>query len=179
MDDMTEEKINDASQAEEVDCKDTPDAVDVAKLLEKAQLSDEYYSRMQRLQADFDNFRRRSQREREELADIITETVVVKFLPILDNMERALGTAKQQAGAEAQLAAGVEMIHRQMEDVLAKLDVTPIPAVGEVFDPQKHEAIMQVADSDKADDIIVDELQKGYQLKGRVIRPSMVRVVKN
>jgi molecular chaperone GrpE len=170
--------MNDELRTAGAEDNDTPETVDIAQILEKARLSDEYYARMLRLQADFDNFRRRSQKEREELADIITESVVVKFLPILDNMERALGTAKQ-AGAEAQLAAGVEMIHRQMEDILGKLNVTPIPARGETFDPQRHEAIMQVADSEKADDTIVDELQKGYQLKGRIIRPSMVRVVKN
>lgn len=152
---------------------------DAVQMEEKARLADEYLARLQRLQADFDNFRRRSQKEREELADLVTETVICKFLPIIDNLERAINTAKNTAGEEQQFVVGIEMILRQLEDVLNKLNVTAINAVGELFDPQKHEAIMQVADNGKADDTIIEEFQKGYQLKQRVIRPSMVKVVKN
>lgn len=154
------------------------EVLDAAQVEEKTKLADEYLARLQRLQADFDNFRRRSQKEREELTDLVTETVICKFLPVMDNLERAIATAKNTSG-DAQLITGIEMIQRQLEDVLNKLHVTPVNAVGEVFDPQKHEAIMQVPDDSKADDTIVEEFQKGYQLKQRVIRPSMVKVVKN
>lgn len=151
---------------------------DVSSLEEKARQADEYFARLQRLQADFDNFRRRAQKEREELVDMVTETVICKFLPVIDNLERALATAKQQSG-DAQIVTGLEMINRQMEDVLGKLNVSAVACVGEKFDPQKHEAVMQVQDETQEDETILDELQKGYQLKQRVIRPSMVKVVKN
>lgn len=166
---VEQEKDNENVQAE---------VLDAGQMAEKAKLADEYLARLQRLQADFDNFRRRSQKEREDFTDIITETVICKFLPVVDNLERAIITAQNTAGGE-QFVTGVEMILRQLEDVLNKLDVTAIKAVGEIFDPQKHEAFMQVPDESKADGTIAEEFQKGYQLKQRVIRPSMVKVVKN
>ncbi|HBS59096.1 MAG TPA: nucleotide exchange factor GrpE [Firmicutes bacterium] len=166
---MAQEVENEAAEAENFDA---------GQLAEKAKLADEYLTRLQRLQADFDNFRRRSQKEREELSDTVCETVICKFLPVIDNLERAIITAKNTSG-DAQIIAGIEMILRQMEDVLGKLNVTAINAVGEPFDPQKHEAVMQVNDDSHADDTVIEEFQKGYQLKQRVIRPSMVKVVKN
>lgn len=173
-----EEKKEDLMAQEVQDDAAQEEGFAAGELAEKAKLADEYVARLQRLQADFDNFRRRSHKEREELADLITETVICKFLPVIDNLARAIVTAKN-AAADEQFIAGVEMILRQMEDVLNKQNVTVINAVGELFDPQKHEAVMQVADDSKADDTIIEEFQKGYQLKQRVIRPSMVKVVKN
>lgn len=174
---MEENKENLAGQ--ETECETVePEVFAAGQMEEKAKMADEYLARLQRLQADFDNFRRRSQKEREELADLVTETVICKFLPVIDNLERAIVTAKNTSG-DAQLITGIEMIQRQLEDVLNKLNVTPVCAVGETFDPQKHEAIMQVPDDSKTDDTIIEEFQKGYQLKQRVIRPSMVKVVKN
>lgn len=174
---MEENKENLEEKA--MDCEnEQAEVMDAGQLEEKAKLADEYLARLQRLQADFDNFRRRSQKEREELSDLVTETVICKFLPVIDNLERAIITAKNASGDE-QLIAGIEMILRQMVEVLNKLNVTAIDAVGEPFDPQKHEAVMQIPDESKADDTVAEELQKGYQLKQRVIRPSMVKVVKN
>jgi molecular chaperone GrpE len=174
---MEEKKENLVGQETENETEQT-ELCDAGQMEEKARQADEYLARLQRLQADFDNFRRRSQKEREELADLVTETVICKFLPIIDNLERAIATAKNTPG-DAQFVVGIEMILRQMEDVLNKLNVCAINAVGEVFDPQKHEAVMQVPDDSKDDDTITEEFQKGYQLKQRVIRPSMVKVVKN
>jgi molecular chaperone GrpE len=171
MDDMTEEKMENPETLSEQN--------EAVQLEEKAKLADEYFNRLQRLQADFDNFRRRSQKEREELADIIAESVICKFLPVIDNLERAVATAKTANPGDIQIVAGIEMIQRQLEEILAKLQVASVAAVGEKFDPQKHEAIMQVPDADKEDETIIEELQKGYQLKNRIIRPSMVKVVKN
>lgn len=166
---------------EQTECspEEVIDTLDSGTLEEKARQADEYFARLQRLQADFDNFRRRAQKEREELADIVTETIVCKFLPVVDNLTRAVATAKTAQGNDAQLLAGLDMISRQMEEVLTKLQVTSVSCVGEKFDPQKHEAIMQVQDETKEDETIIEELQKGYQLKQRVVRPSMVKVVKN
>lgn len=169
---------NQAETQDQEEVQDQAEVPDVGRMEEKAKLADEYLARLQRLQADFDNFRRRTQKEREDLADLVTETVICKFLPVIDNLERAIATAKSTVG-EDQFVTGVEMILRQLEDVLHKLDVAAIQAVGETFDPQKHEAVMRVCDESKADDTIIEEFQKGYQLKQRVIRPSMVKVVKN
>lgn len=174
---MEENKENLAKQERDHETVQA-EVLDAGQMEEQAKLAEEYLARLQRLQADFDNFRRRSQKEREDLADLITETVICKFLPVIDNLERAIITAKNTSG-DQQFVTGVEMILRQLEDVLNKLDVVTIKAVGETFDPQKHEAIMQVCDESKADDTVAEELQKGYQLKQRVIRPSMVKVVKN
>lgn len=174
---MEENKENVGEQAAEQETAQA-EVCDAGQLEEKAKQADEYLARLQRLQADFDNFRRRSQKEREELADLVTETVICKFLPVIDNLERAIATAKNASGDE-QLITGIEMILRQLVDVLNKLNITAIDAVGELFDPQKHEAVMQVSDDSQADDTIIEEFQKGYQLKQRVIRASMVKVVKN
>jgi molecular chaperone GrpE len=171
MDDMTEEKMENPETLSEQN--------DAVQLEEKAKLADEYFNRLQRLQADFDNFRRRSQKEREELADIIAESVICKFLPVIDNLARAVTTARTANPGDTQIVAGIEMIQRQLEEILGKLQVVSVDAVGAKFDPQKHEAIMQVPDADKEDETIIEEFQKGYQLKNRIIRPSMVKVVKN
>ena len=175
---MEYNKENLQEETEETTCENL-ETLDASKLEEKARQADEYFARLQRLQADFDNFRRRAQKEREELADIVTESVICKFLPIVDNLTRAVATAKTVQAGETQLLTGLDMISRQMEDVLTKLQVTPINCIGEKFDPEKHEAIMQVQDETKEDETILEELQKGYQLKQRVVRPSMVKVVKN
>jgi molecular chaperone GrpE len=178
MDMMEYNKENLEEQTAETTREDH-ETVDSSQLEEKARQADEYFTRLQRLQADFDNFRRRVQKERDELTDLVTETVICKFLPVVDNLTRAVANAKTAQAGEAQLLTGLEMINRQMEDVLTKLQVTPISCIGEKFDPQKHEAMMQVQDKNKEDETIVEEFQKGYQLKERIVRPSMVIVVKN
>jgi len=121
---------------------------------------EELNNRLLRLQADFDNFRRRSRQEKEELSQVVAYGVLKEFLPVLDNFERALAASTQ----DAQLHAGVEMIYRQLSGQ---------------FDPARHEAVMRVQDADQADGLIVEELQKGYEMGGRILRPSMVKVVSN
>jgi len=152
---------------------------DIEKLMaaveEKKRLFEELNERYKRLQADFDNFRRRSRSEKEELSRIVTEGVILQLLPVIDNFERALISGADQDAAK--IMAGIEMIYRQFSGILDKLGVTPIQAVGEQFDPQKHEAVMRVDDADLNQGIIVEELQKGYMTHGKVIRPSMVKVV--
>jgi molecular chaperone GrpE len=136
---------------------------------------EELNNRLLRLQADFDNFRRRSRQEKEELSQVVAYGVLKEFLPVLDNFERALAASTQ----DAQLHAGVEMIYRQLSGIMERLGVTPIAAVGGQFDPARHEAVMRVQDADQADGLIVEELQKGYEMGGRILRPSMVKVVSN
>lgn len=132
--------------------------------------------RLLRLQADFDNFRRRSAKEREEISAVVTQNFCKDMLPLLDNFERAMAAETKDMEA---FQKGVEMIFTQFQEVLKKNGLEQIEAVGQKFDPNFHQAVMRVEDPEKEDDTVAQELQKGYMVKGRVIRPSMVQVVSN
>lgn len=147
-------------------------AEDVAAELRK-QL-EESNERYLRLQADFDNFRRRTRQEKEELSSVVAQDILLQLLPVVDNFERAMTSGQTQEAAA--LLSGVEMIYRQFAQVLEKCGLEPIEAVGKEFDPQQHEAVMRMASEEHAEGTILAELQKGYQVRGRVIRPSMVQV---
>ena len=133
-------------------------------------------AQMLRLRADFDNFRRRSAKEREELAAVVTQGILTDMLPLLDNFERALFAEGSDLDS---FRAGVSMIYKQMQEALAKNGLEVIDTKDKKFDPNFHQAVMRVQDPEKEDDTIEQELQKGYMVKGRVIRPSMVQVVSN
>lgn len=139
---------------------------------EKAR-SEEYFNRLARLQADFDNYRKRVAREREELLKYAGEQIIASLLPIMDNFERALGAKNDDPG---KLAEGVEMISRQIQDILTREGLEPIPAVGEQFNPEVHEAVMREENGDQPENTVIEEFRKGYTLKGKVIRPAMVKV---
>lgn len=145
-------------------------------LAAKDQELEECQQRLLRLQADFDNFRRRSRLEKDELSQVIAHGIFKELLPVLDNFERALAASIQDAG---QLRTGVELVYRQLTGILEKSGVQPIVAAGAQFDPALHEAVMRVEDPGQADGLIVEELQKGYAAGGKVLRPSMVKVVGN
>ena len=132
--------------------------------------------RLLRLQADFDNFRRRSAKEREEISAVVTQNFCKDMLPLLDNFERAMAAETKDVEA---FQKGVEMIFTQFQEVLKKNGLEQIEAVGQKFDPNFHQAVMRVEDPEKEVDTVAQELQKGYMVKGRVIRPSMVQVVSN
>ncbi|GAB6173329.1 nucleotide exchange factor GrpE [Paradesulfitobacterium aromaticivorans] len=146
-----------------------------AELKEAKTQADDYYNRLQRLQAEFDNFRKRTLKEKEELVKYASERVVGELLPVIDNFERALEAAKNSQDFAA-LAQGVEMIFRQLNGVLGKEGLAEIEAVGQAFDPNLHEAIMQVDSEEHPANTVVEEVQKGYYLKDKVLRPSMVKV---
>ncbi|ABZ84986.1 co-chaperone grpe [Heliomicrobium modesticaldum Ice1] len=151
----------------------TKEALDKAK-----QDLQDWENRYLRLQADFDNFRRRTRQEKEELGTYANEGLVKKLLPVLDNFQRALG-AMAKAGAADNLLAGVAMIERQFSDILTKEGLQPLEAVGKEFDPQSHEAVLfGEADEVYPDGIVMEEMQKGYLFKSKVIRPAMVKVAK-
>lgn len=133
-------------------------------------------NRVKRLQADFENFRRRTSKEREELANVVTQDLLKGMLPILDNFDRAM--AAEQKDSES-FQKGVEMIYTQLHETLKNDGLEPIETAGQKFDPNFHQAVMRVENPDLEDDTIAQELQKGYIVKGRVIRPSMVQVVSN
>jgi len=136
---------------------------------------DQLLDRQARLQAEFENARKRGERERIADRDYATANVIEKFLPVMDHFEMAL---KASATAE-QLRSGVELIVKQMEDVLRQLQVTAIPALGEQFDPRHHEALGSVERADLPDQHVAEEIRRGYKLRDRLLRPSLVRVASN
>ncbi|MFX3623777.1 MAG: nucleotide exchange factor GrpE [Ectobacillus sp.] len=132
-------------------------------------------NRMLRLQADFDNYRRRVQLDREAAEKYRAQSLVSDILPALDNFERAMKVEVTEEQAKS-LLQGMEMVYRQLVEALAKEGVQAIEAVGQTFNPYEHQAVMQVEDSEFESNTVVEEFQKGYKLKDRVIRPSMVKV---
>ena len=144
--------------------------------LEAAAKISEQEDRIKRLQADFDNFRRRTRQEKEELSAVVAQGILKDMLPLLDNFERALAAEKTDGEAFQQ---GVEMIYKQLHEVLLKNGLEVIDTKDKKFDPNFHQAVMRVQNDDLADDMIAAEMQKGYTVKGHVIRPSMVQVVAN
>ena len=170
---------SDAAEADAAAEAEAPDE-DAAAL--KAQVEslkaalEEKDNRVKRLQADFENFRRRTSKEREELANVVTQDLLKGMLPILDNFDRAM--AAEQKDSES-FQKGVEMIYTQLHETLKNAGLELIDTAGQKFDPNFHQAVMRVENPDLEDDTIAQELQKGYIVKGRVIRPSMVQVVSN
>jgi molecular chaperone GrpE len=136
---------------------------------------DQLLDRLARLQAEFENARKRSERERITNRDYAVGNVVEKFLPVLDHFELAL----KSAGSVEQLRSGVELIIKQLEDVLRQLQVTAIPALGEEFDPRVHEAMGSVERADLPDQHVAEEIRRGYKLRERMLRPALVRVASN
>ena len=135
----------------------------------------ELNNRILRIQADYDNFRRRSREEKEAAAKYRSQTVIEALLPVIDNFERAL-LVKPEAEEAKSLLQGMEMVYRQFQDTLKSEGIEVIETVGQMFDPHLHQAVMQVEEEGFESNQIVEELQKGYKLKDRVLRPSMVKV---
>jgi len=145
-----------------------------SKLDEKTKLADEYLSRLKYLQADFENYKKRVVREREQYEMCATETLIQNLLPIIDTLECAIASASNNTAFEE----GIALIHKDLITVLAKEGLKPIAAVGEKFDPYKHEVIMTVTDDDHLEDTILEVFEKGYMLGSKVIRTSKVKVSK-
>ena len=135
-----------------------------------------YLDRLARMQAEFENFRKRSQREQQEFRDYALTDFLKQLLPILDSLDRAL---KVEDISTADFRSGVELIDRQFHDVLTRLGVEPIAAQGQPFDPSLHQAIQMVESDEVPDHQVIDELQRGYRLRDRVLRAAMVRVAQN
>ena len=136
---------------------------------------DALFDRLARLQAEFDNARKRQEREKQEFRDYATGNVVEQFLPVVDNFALALTAS---ANAE-QLRQGVELIVKQMDEVLRGLGVTVVPTVGEEFDPRVHEGLGTVEREDLPDHTVAEEIRKGYKIREKLLRPAMVRINSN
>jgi molecular chaperone GrpE len=137
---------------------------------------DTLLDRLARLQAEFENARKRATREQQEFRDFATADAIKALLPIFDSFERALQSPATQPN---EFRGGIELIYKQLQDALNKLGVRPVPAKGQRFDPHVHEAIEMVETTEVPDHQVLDELQRGYKLKDRLIRPAMVRVAQN
>ena len=149
---------------------------DLQKQLEAAKKqSDEYLNMAQRVQADFENFRRRNQNVRKEAYDDGTRNFAATLLPVLDNLERAIAAAENSS--DTALKEGVEMVYRQMCDAFTKRGIAVIDRQGQPFDPNLENAVMQGAPEDGEPGTVCQVLQKGYQLEGTVLRHAMVKVV--
>lgn len=174
--DLENKENQDVSAQESCQEAEAAQAVTVeAVQAEKERLLAEAEDRYKRLYADFDNFRRRSRQEKEELSNVVAQNLILELLPVLDNFERALSSLSEEEAAG--IGSGVSMIYRQLFGALEKAGLSVVEAEGKEFDPQYHEAVLRVEDADQAEGTIVQELQKGYSVKGKVIRPSMVKVV--
>jgi molecular chaperone GrpE len=136
---------------------------------------DQLFDRMARLQAEFDNARKREARERQDFRDFATAGTVEQFLPVIDNFQLAL----KAGGSAEQLRTGVELIVKQMEDVLRSLNVHAVETVGTRFDPHVHESIDSAERVDLPDQQVLEEVRRGYKIKERLLRPALVRVVHN
>lgn len=178
---MTEEEpekieVIDAKENETVD-NDEGNIDAMQKEFESLQHEkEEMYQRTLRLQAEFDNFKKRSQKEKEADRKYKSQEIVNELLPAIDNLERALQVEVTEATSG--LVEGITMVYRQLLDALKSQGVEVLETVGKEFDPNLHHAVMQIEDSELESNIVVEELQKGYMLKDRVIRPAMVKVNK-
>lgn len=137
---------------------------------------DTLFDRLARLQAEFDNYRKRAAKENADYRDFAVADAARGLLPVIDNFSLAL---KNASAKPEDLRKGVELIHKQLQDALQKMNVQKIPAQGEPFDPRVHEAIEVVESNDVPDHHVLEELQPGYRIKERLLRPAMVRVAKN
>ena len=137
---------------------------------------DTLLDRLARQQAEFENARKRVVREQQEFRDFAAADALKALLPALDSFERAL---KVSGGDKSEFRNGMELIYRQMQDALQKIGLRPIPAKGEPFDPRLHEAVEMVDTAEVKDNHVLEELQTGYKLKDRLLRPAMVKVARN
>jgi len=137
---------------------------------------EELEDRVKRQMAEFDNFRKRTEKEKTAMFETGAKSVIEKILPVVDNFERGLASVSEEE-KEGALAQGMQMIYKQLMTELENLDVKPIPAVGEEFNPEFHNAVMQTQSDEFESGVIAQELQKGYTYRDSVVRHSMVAVV--
>ena len=150
-----------------------PAEIDTAEIQRQR---DEYYDLLLRKSAEFDNYRKRIERDRQAQAESAAASLIEELLPLVDDLERAL---KVDPGGEVEgYRRGVELIHKQLVDVLMKRGVRPIEALGAEFDPHIHQAVLHEPAEGKADNEITEEFRRGYMLGDRLLRPSMVKVAK-
>lgn len=160
-------EAQDAEETQQQECEAKPD--------KKDELIEELNDRVKRQMAEFDNFRKRSEKEKAGMFEMGAKSVIEQLLPVVDNFERGLAVLSEEAKADP-FANGMDKIYRQLTEMLEKIGVKAIEAVGCEFDPDFHNAVMHVEDEESGDNIIVEEFLKGYTYKDQVVRHSMVKV---
>lgn len=165
-----EEKVENEEQEDSCEEQGEETAVKIAALEEE---KEKLIERLSRLQADFNNYRRRVKEEKKDIRARANENLLLELLPIIDNFERAI-EANEDEGAN--FSKGVGMIYKQLMNLLNKEEVTPMESMGEEFDPELHHAVMKEPADDVEEDTIIQVMQKGYYYKDRVLRPAMVKV---
>lgn len=172
---MEDERIDTSETSAAVTETEQPGSTDVAQLQKER---DDYYDRLLRATAEFDNYRKRTDRERQQLAEAAAADLIKDLLPLVDDLERAMKAADATDEAAAPILRGVEMIHKQLLDTLRKRGVTPIEALGADFDPNYHMAVMHEPAEGHRDNEVIEEFTRGYMLGDRLLRPAMVKVAK-
>jgi molecular chaperone GrpE len=171
---MGQDKEKDKAEDKEVTLKES----EYLKLKADAEKAAEFADKILRLQADFENTRKRIEREKQEFVKFANEGIILELLNILDDLERTVNLAETHKENSEVFLKGIEMILAHLYEMLKEYGVKPIESEGKIFDPHCHEALMQVADQDLPEHTIVEELQKGYKLNDRVIRTAKVKVSK-
>lgn len=169
-----EKKLEDKLEDKTITLKES----EYVKLTEDAAKAQENWDKLLRLQAEFDNTRKRLEREKQDFIKFANEGIILELLNILDDLERTVSLAQSQHQDISSFLKGVEMILAHLYDMLKEYGVRPIEAEGKLFDPHYHEALMQIENKDIPEHTIVEELQKGYLLNDRVIRTAKVKVSK-
>lgn len=171
LEDAVETETEETSNSDEANCNES--SSDFANELEKKNAEcNEYLDLLKRTKAEYDNFRKRTQKEKEELFSDGFRTAIEKIIPVLDNLERAL----EHSTEEGPLKEGLDMVLKMFKDTLEKEGITEIPSKGEKFDPNFHNAVMHVEDDAFGENEVIEVLMKGYTYKDKVIRHSMVKV---
>jgi molecular chaperone GrpE len=166
---------NETDELQEERAATQPSSAGDTEIIKLRAERDALLDRLARAQADFENARKRASREQQEYRDYALTDTVKSLLPVLDSFDRAL----EHSAEAGEFRSGIELINKQLHDVLTKLGLRPIPAKGEPFDPYLHQAVEMVDTTDAEDHHVLDELQRGYKLKDRLLRPAMVRVARN
>ena len=177
---LVDEPANEETEASEPEELDQPPQDSAAKfqsqidglLAEKSAL----YDKLLRGQAEFENYRKRTERERAELYQHGRDDVLLQFLPVVDNFERALSSLETSEGDAEALRHGVELIHKQFKDALSKFGLEAVEAVGQTFDPHVHEAVTTEATDKHKENTVIQEFQRGYKIGDRLLRPAKVKV---
>jgi molecular chaperone GrpE len=160
-DEATEDQVTEENQSDPL--KDAEKEIEVLKAANV------------RMQAEFQNFKKRVEKEKADIYKFANEKLVIELLGVMDNVERAIGSM-DTSESNKNVVDGVQMIQKTLEDFLKKHQVEVIEAVGTPFDPQKHHAVMTEASEDHPSETVIEEFQRGYELNGKVVRPSMVKV---
>ena len=178
MKEAVEPQVVPAEEAQATPVASHPEAEDIQALREKAQKADEWHDKYLRMAADMENYRKRAQKDKQSAVEFAQVQIIQGLLPIVDNLERGLAQITNQPAAKS-VREGLELISKQIHAFLESIGLKTFNSVGETFDPHKHEAVLHVPSKDHPDHSVIEEIQKGYILNGRVIRHAMVKVADN